>query len=120
MASKLLSAAALFVTSSAIAAPPVDTRRVTGNVSTEHQPKPSTPPIDTCRVTGNITPGASKSGTRCVLSPEVNLALHLTKLEEQQCSIEGTPATVDATPACRIDLPNGQTYFVTLSIEVES
>lgn len=63
MAHKLLAATALFVGPAVFASPPVDTSRVTGNVSTEHAGlrDVARPLTDPCRVTGNLMTLASKS-----------------------------------------------------------
>ena len=117
MASKLLTVAALFATTTATASPPVDTQRVTGNVSTEHQPRStatdaaSTPPIDTCRVTGNILPTTNKGGKAlCRLDENIALAFSTAVVREAEgCVAEGTLVTVDNEPACEISTPLGAT-----------
>jgi len=118
MASKLLAVAALFVSTAAAAEPPVDTRRVTGNVSTEHQPqtddealaavKMIRPPIDTCRVTGNILTTTTKGGKEisgCRIE-EVRLAVGLFKEQGDMCFADGTPVkSEEGVPLCQIATP---------------
>ena len=104
MASKLLTVAALFVTATAAASPPVDTRRVTGNVSTEHQP-----PIDTCRVTGNILTTTNKGGevnVRCKIE-QVFLAVDLVTRQGDTCFADGTLVETEDKRSCQIETPDG-------------
>lgn len=116
MASKLLRVAALFVGASASAAPPVDTTRVTGNVSAEHQPSEATPaaiavahpPIDTCRVSGNIVTTTTKGGDRQMCSVGgVQIPPELVQVDGDHCSADGMPTIVDGTRVCRIETPRG-------------
>jgi len=118
MASKLLTVTALFVSTAAAATPPVDTQRVTGNVSAEHQPKPtvtdavSTPPIDTCRVTGNILTMTNKRGRAlCRLDEHIRLSLSTVVVRDGEgCAAEGRLATKDGQMACEISTPFGVTH----------
>ncbi|MEZ4318313.1 MAG: hypothetical protein R3F61_12455 [Myxococcota bacterium] len=107
MSTKLLAATALFVSSAASAAPPVDARRVTGNVSADHAARPLT---DACRVTGNLlTPGA-KSGLEetCLLrmtGTRAELPLALTDTSEpNQCVASGLKVLRDGREFCSISL----------------
>ena len=122
MPSKLLTATALFVTSTATAGPPVDTRRVTGNVSAEHQPareKRAEPPIDTCRVTGNLVPqGKSARGDQCLVRfADTSVVVPLGEgllTRASKCELTGVRVERDATAYCSLERPNADPVEVPL------
>jgi hypothetical protein len=102
MPSPLLSATALFV-SAAIAEPPVDAQRVTGNVSTNH----ARPVVDSCRVTGNIGFGDAMSKRRpdpvCFVQIEAashTLPLVFVQQEGATCSAEGVIVRSEGVQRC--------------------
>ncbi len=125
MALKLLTVTALFATAAMAASPPVDTRRVTGNVSTAHQPRSDEtkasvsmqrpgdpvmrPPIDTCRVTGNILTATTKGG-RAISCQFASVALDLDVVQrkDDQCFADGVVIVgVDNGRSCQIETPAG-------------
>lgn len=110
MPRRLLTATALFVTGTAAAGAPVDTQRVTGNVSTEHSQAVVRPVIDSCRVTGNVsfapaTKAMSQETDMCLLTvagATGRLPLSLFNVDQGHCSAVGIVVRTEAGPQCRL------------------
>ena len=104
MPRKLLTATALLASTHAVAAPPVDGARVTGNVSTEH----AVPKLDACRVTGNIQRLATKradpppSACRIATGATVRALTDHVTYTETDCVVQGRVVEVDQIEVCRI------------------
>ena len=110
----------------AAAAPPVQTGRVTGNVSTEHHTRRAQPVTDACRVTGNII-GGVKSPQSCRLHADFAAAAaegefiaqraqvdfildraYYTQ-EGEQCHAEGSLVSTRLGTVCRLAPLDGAT-----------
>ncbi len=126
MPTPFLTALPLFL-SPAHAEPPVDTQRVTGNVSTEHSSR-AKPVVDACRVTGNVMQRNMKSGPECTIQPvtagdaPLQFRFQQFQTDGDRCHVSGVLTTAKHTSFCRIgagpnpvDFPQGR--FETLTEE---